>query len=148
MINRIYDLTVFIRFFMSISIALTACSAVLAQTILVHPNNHNSAISPNKLRAIYSMKTRVWPDQTPISVFILNPHSKAHRNFCIKQLNIFPYQLQRVWDVMVYSGTGQAPIEVKSEDEMIKKIANTPGSIGYIVDPEVPDNVKIIQVQH
>ena len=128
-------------------IFLFAYSQPYAGKIIVHPGHEYSAISQNKLRAIYSMRVRVWPDGTPIAAFILNPDSATHRNFCLTDLEIFPYQMQRVWDIMVYSGTGQSPIEVKSETEMIRNISLTPGAIGYISDGGATDNVYVIDIQ-
>jgi hypothetical protein len=40
--------------------------------------------------------------------------------------------MRSAWDRLVYSGTGQAPLEVSSEEEMRAKIASTPGAIGYL----------------
>ena len=147
MIRKIYKTKTLIKLTLSTLILLLVCSPVYAQKLLVHPENKITTISQDTLRAIFSMRNRIWPDGSPITVFILNPDSKAHRQFCLNYLEIFPYQLQRVWDVMVYSGTGQSPIEVKSEVDMLKKISQTSGSIGYILKVEVPDNVKIIHPQ-
>ena len=140
--NNILSPKLFLSFFFIVSIA-----PLYAQTLLVHKGLNISTISQDKLRAIYSMRTRVWPDGTPITVFILNPDSALHREFCLKKLEIFPYQLQRVWDVMVYSGTEQSPINLKTETEMIRKISRVPGAIGYISEIGVSDDVKIIDIQ-
>ena len=139
--NNIFSITIYLLF------TLFLTTPLYAQNLLVHKNLSISSISQDKLRAIYSMRTRVWSDGTPITVFILNPDSAVHRDFCLKKLEIFPYQLQRVWDVKVYSGTGQTPINLNSEAEMIRKISKTPGAIGYISDKGVTDNVKIIDIQ-
>ena len=145
MIKIIYNSIFSIPLYFSFTLFLT--SPLYAQNLLVHKNLSISSISQDKLRAIYSMRTRVWSDGTPITVFILNPDSTVHRDFCLKKLEIFPYQLQRVWDVMVYSGTGQSPINLNSEAEMVREISLTPGAIGYISDTGVTDNVKIIDLQ-
>lgn len=146
MIKIIYNIRLTIKPFLLLY-AIFFISPIYAQNLLVHKNLNMTSISQDKLRAIYSMRTRVWPDGTPITVFILNPDSEQHRSFCLKNLEIFPYQLQRVWDVMVYSGTGQSPINLKSEAEMIRKISLTPGAIGYVSKKGVIDNVKIITIQ-
>ena len=77
----------------------------------------------------------------------MDPTGESHRKFCLSVLNIFPYQLQRVWDVLVFSGTGQSPTVVKTEQEMITRVKSTPGAIGYISESEVPTDVKKISIK-
>ena len=46
---------------------------------------------------------------------------------------------------MTYSGTGAAPIELDSEQEMIKKIATTPDAIGYLTSKPDNENIRSFQ---
>ena len=122
-------------------------SVCFGSTLLVHQAHAQTIISQDSLRAIYSMRQRAWPDGTPVTVFMYAADSELHRNFCLRDLELFPYQLQRVWDVLIYSGAGQSPVRVKSKDEMLKKISSTVGAIGYVAEKGVASNVKIIKLQ-
>ena len=93
---------------------------------------------------LFSMKMTRWPDKSAVVVFTLDNSTVLHKEFCRKVLNIFPYQLQRAWDRLVYSGIGQAPIKVNSIAEMKERLATTPGAIGYL--PEEMANDKRIRV--
>ena len=86
------------------------------------------------------MKLRYWQETKPITVFVLEKDDPVHAAFCKKILNIFPNQLESVWYRQVYTGTGQAPIEVASESELIDGVKNTPGAIGYINNKN--ENIK------
>lgn len=130
---------------MALVLCLSVSSYSFSNEVIVHPGVDKS-LSRNTLRSIYSMKLQTWDDGSEITVFILDPVGEDHRNFCLEVLNIFPYQLQRVWDVLVFSGTGQSPIVVESEQEMIERVKSTPGSIGYVIKMEVPADVKKISV--
>jgi len=44
---------------------------------------------------------------------------------------MFPYQLDRIWNKLTYSGLGVAPIMVNTANELIAAVKNTPGAIGY-----------------
>ncbi len=44
------------------------------------------------------------------------------------------------------SGDGQAPDALGSEDEVVNKVASTPGAIGYVSADKAGDNVKILLV--
>ncbi len=120
-------------------------SNAFSHEVIVNSSS-DSNLSANTLRLIYSMRLQTWSDGSGITVFILDPQGDAHRKFCLEVLNVFPYQLQRVWDVLVFSGTGQAPIVVKNEQEMIAKVRSTPGAIGYVIKSEVPSDVKKLNI--
>lgn len=117
-----------------VSVGLVCSPASAAQSILINPsvNIDNDLITRKTLRAIFSMRLTRWPDGTPITVFILDPESELHIQFCKNELGIFPYQLQRAWDRLVFSGTGQAPLEVQSVEEMRLRVLQIKGAIGYI----------------
>jgi len=119
---------------------------VYSQHIIVHSNNKTTSISKNTLKAIFSMRLRTWPDGTPITVFVQNSDSEIHRKFCLSKLGVLPYQIQRTWDVLVFSGMGQSPIELSSENEMKQKIGQVRGAIGYVSDIREAENVVPISI--
>ena len=118
-----------------------------AQEIVVNPNLKKEHLSLNALRAMFGMRLRNWPDGTPVKVFVLNDDSKLHASFSKKKLEIFPHQLRYAWDRLVYSGTGQAPTKVDSEEEMREMVASTPGAIGYLPLDLVDETVHMLNIQ-
>lgn len=104
-------------------------------------------ISVNSLRSIFSMRQKTWPDGTKIRVFVLPDDDELHQNVSKEKLNVFPYQLRSMWDRLVFSGTGQAPIKVNSIDEMLAKVASTPGAIGYLWRANINDKVNVLQIK-
>lgn len=103
-----------------------------AQQVYVNPGVSQVPDDRRTLRAIFSMRLRQWPDGEPVTVFVLPTTHPVHVDFCKEVLGVFPHQLQRAWDRLVYSGTGQAPVEVNSLDEMQQRVRETPGAIGYL----------------
>lgn len=116
-----------------------------AEFVVINPGVERDSISQNTLRAIFGMRFRTWSDGTPITVFVLSDDNPVHRQFCKKNLEIFPYQLRWRWDRLVFSGMGQAPIEILTEEEMLERVASTPGSIGYLKGPFIDESVKTLQ---
>ncbi len=104
-------------------------------------------ISNNSLKAIFGMRLRTWSDGSTIKVFVLSDDDPLHQHFSKEKLNIFPYQLRSAWDRLVFSGMGQSPIKVSSKEEMLEKVAGTPGAIGYIWRDYVDDTISILQLQ-
>ncbi|WP_206019596.1 substrate-binding domain-containing protein [Pseudomaricurvus alkylphenolicus] len=100
--------------------------------LTLNPPPHVESLSLNEVRAIFSMRVRAWPDGSPITVFVLPDDDPQHQTFVRQVLTLLPHQLRRNWNRLVYTGIGQAPVEVASETEMRRRLAATPGSIGYL----------------
>ncbi len=104
-------------------------------------------LTVNALRAIFGMRLRTWPNGEPIRVFVLRDDHPLHTAFCKRVINIYPHQLRLAWDRLVFSGTGQAPISVATEEEMRAKVASTPGAIGYLRRSMIDGGVRTLPVQ-
>jgi hypothetical protein len=115
--------------------------------VVVHPSIAIRDISKNSLRAIFGMRLRAWQDGSPIRVFVLPDEEPLHQLFAKEKLNIFPYQLRSAWDRLIFSGTGQAPFLVSSEEEMRVRVATTPGAIGYLKRVNIDDSIQILHVE-
>lgn len=118
---------------------------ITAHVLITHNESTPVELSKNNLRAIFAMRTPQWPDGSTIHVFVLEDSHAVHTSFCKHVLGMFPYQLRRIWDRQVFSGTGIAPIAVKTEQEMLERVANTEGSIGYLLPENVDNSVKTIE---
>jgi ABC-type phosphate transport system substrate-binding protein len=113
-----------------------------AAEIIVNASVPSAHYSRADTRAIFAMHLRIWPNGEPIKVFTLTDDDPVHKDFVKNNLNMFPHQFRRAWDRMIYSGTGIAPIQLDSEQEMVEKVMNTPNAIGYV--RKKPDgNVQI-----
>ncbi len=115
--------------------------------VIVNPGVSEQTLSKNAVRAIFAMRLQTWPDGSPVKVFVLADDHPAHIGFSKEILNVFPYQLRAAWDRLVFSGTGQAPIEVSSEKEMRAKVAGTPGAIGYLKGLTASEQVRVLQIK-
>jgi len=116
-------------------------------SLVLHPPPDITSLTVNQARSIFSMRIRMWPDGTPITVFVLPDNNPNHNAFVRKLLTLLPHQLKRNWDRLVYTGIGQAPIEVANEQEMLKQLRNTPGSIGYIKTGTEDESLRIVTLQ-
>jgi ABC-type phosphate transport system substrate-binding protein len=127
----------------------TARADIPAQPIavLVNQSVDINTLSPAQLRMIFAGRTQFWPDGSRIRVFVLPPQSDTHQQFCRHLLNIYPYQLERIWQRVVYSGQGEAPKTVDTAQALQAIIAQTPGAIGYLPEPvQTNNNIRVITV--
>ncbi len=117
-----------------------------AEQIIINQRVDSAPLTRSSARAIFSMRLTHWPNGTLIRVFVLDDRHPLHRSFTKKVLGVFPYQLRKVWDRRIYSGIGQAPVRVASIEEMLQRVASTPGAIGYINDGGVTTDVSLLSV--
>ncbi|MBL4630279.1 MAG: hypothetical protein JKY14_03665 [Paraglaciecola sp.] len=92
------------------------------------------------------MRQTAWSHGQAITVYVLENQHQTHQIFSTKVLGMFPYQLNRIWNKLVYSGLGEEPIKVHSEQEMLERVSQKPGAIGYVMQQTNIVNVNIINV--
>jgi ABC-type phosphate transport system substrate-binding protein len=116
-------------------------------TVLIHHEVTTNELTSAQLRRIFSMRQTVWPNGMSIAVFVLPTENPAHQVFCKEILKMFPYQVERIWNKLVYSGMGVKPIEVESEQQMLQKIKDTPGAIGYLPESNDFEHAQQISIK-
>ncbi|MBO1924459.1 hypothetical protein [Thiomicrorhabdus sp. 6S3-12] len=120
------------------NVQILAAADATVSVIVHYPNGHvveyqkQNAYSPEMIDKIFTSKLRSWPNGLPIQAFILPVNNPVHREFVHKYLNTNVYQIQRIWNRLIFSGRGIAPIELLNEEEMIQNVYKTPGAVGYI----------------
>jgi len=99
------------------------------------------------VRAIFAMRKTRWNNGKRIQVFVFPDANPLHRQFTKSKLNMFPHQFRRIWDRLIFSGTGQAPKEVASMEDMKHMIAITPGAIGYLIKSNGNQDIRILNYE-
>ena len=126
--------------------AFSANSQVPAVVVVANSSVESKNISVEQIRRIFSMRQTSWPNEQKITVYVLSNQHQTHQVFSTKVLRLFPYQLERIWDKLVYSGLGEGPIKVQSEKEMLEQVSQKPGAIGYVIQPFNDARVNVIKV--
>ncbi|WP_245392729.1 hypothetical protein [Salinicola halimionae] len=119
----------------------------LAVIIIANPAVQQSSLPLETLRAVFAMRQRTLPGGQAVHVFVLPDDNPVHEEFSKKILGVYPHQLRLAWDRAVFSGTGQAPNEVEDEADMLEAVASTPGSIGYIKQSSLNDQVRVLDIE-
>ena len=129
-----------------LSVAFQVGSQEPAVQVVVNPSVESKDISVEQIRRIFSMRQTTWSNEQAITVYVLSNQHLTHQAFSTKVLGMFPYQLDRIWNKLVYSGLGEEPIKVQSEQEMLERVSQKPGAIGYVMQQVRGDNVNVITV--
>lgn len=100
-------------------------------------------LTEKQLQRFFSLRQRLSPQNRPISLVRLPLTSSATQQFSKSLFQLYPYQLQRIWDRQIYSGKAKAPVTVKSEQDMLALIASEPDALGYIShSTSIPEELK------
>ena len=114
---------------------------------IAHSSLQNSSISAAQLRRIFAARQQVWEAGGKIVVVMQEHNSRPHSMFCRQYLNLFPYQIERRWNQLVFSGQAEAPIISANDEATVNIVASTPGAIGYVDDAlSLPDNVRKLTI--
>ncbi len=132
---------------LAIGLLLSFCETAQSIDLVINRDVSQETMSRNTLRSIFSMRKTLWPDGKPIHVFVMPDKTSLHTDFSKQLLGLFPHQLRRVWNRQIYSGMGQAPTKVESEEEMREMVAQTPGAIGYLSEGNNNERMRTISVE-
>ena len=133
-------------YFLFVAIVLSFHRAEAAE-VVVHAEVVERTISRNVARLIFTMRLLRWQDRSEVKVFVLPDSHPLHREFAKRVLELYPRQLRRVWDRLLFSGGSTVPIQVSSVDEMRRRIADTPGAIGYLPPGVETEGVRVVDVE-
>lgn len=122
-------------------------STVYAVEVITHPSVSEPILTTSQLRRIYTMRQIQWPDGRRITVFVLPRQHVLHVRFSKERLQMFPYQLDRIWNKLTYSGLGVAPIMLNTQEELIEAVRQTPGAIGYVENIKDEEAVHVVKIK-
>lgn len=116
--------------------------------IIAHPSVNESILTTRNLAKIYALQAKRWANGQRIKAFTFSNEAEF-KTFSLSQLNLHPHQLKRVWNRLLFTGVGKPPTSVNNPSEMLSKIRNTQGGIGYIRKDHALDlqGLKVIEVE-
>ena len=145
-LSDIYAFTTSKIVLLALAVLVMCVSKVNASelNVMVNESVMVAELNRSELRQIFTGQRQYWDNGTKITVFVLQDTDELHRQFCRDILQMFPYQLSRLWDQITYSGQGITPIRVTSYQTLVDALENTEGAIGYV---ERTDIVKLRRVE-
>ena len=102
-------------------------------------------ISKTELLDFYTGDVKEWEDEQRVYVFDLKIKSETRKNF-YAYLGKSSSRMKSIWMKNLLSGNGEPPPALDSEAEMLEKIENTKGAIGFINYEKVNDKVKVLTI--
>lgn len=111
--------------------------------VIAHKGVSAASVSAATVSDIYSLSTKDWKDGSAVVVFDQRIEGGTRTKF-YDFISKSPIELKKIWMRVQLSGEGKAPGVVSSDEEMVQKVASTPGSIGYVAASKVSGEVKVL----
>ncbi len=113
--------------------------------VIAHKQVPADSIEKSKLVDIYTGDIKRWNDDLAVVVFDLRPKNDIKKRF-YDFLGKSTSRMKSIWLKKMLSGEGDPPESLKSEEQILKKVASTPGAIGFVREEMVSNRVKKILV--
>lgn len=129
----------------------TCCIALLAfgveaqVVVIAHPSVPLETLNKADLIDYYTGDLNRWPDDSDVVILDLKPKNDVKRAF-YDFLGKRPSRLKSIWMKRMLSGEGDPPEAMKTESEIVDKVASTPGALSYVSKVKVTELVKTLLV--
>lgn len=102
-------------------------------------------MSKSKIVDLFTGDVRLWDNGQPVVAIDLQTPKDVRKNF-YKALGKSSARMRSIWMKKKLSGEGDAPQTLETEDEVVARVASTPGSISFVRATHAPATVKILRV--
>jgi ABC-type phosphate transport system substrate-binding protein len=113
--------------------------------VIAHKAVPDDTLSQSQLLDFYSGEIKSWSNKMRVVVFDLKPAGGTKEAF-YKLLGKTPSRMKSVWLKKMLMGEGDPPEALPSEEEVLKKVAATPGAIGFVGKAPATPEVKMIVI--
>ncbi len=126
----------------AIVLMLYTASSYAQVAVIVNKSVSASSLSAAKLLDIYSLSTKDWGG-SKVVVYDRKSDDDTKSKF-YNYVGKPAAEMKKVWMRVQLAGEGKAPEALASDDEIVKKVASTPGAIGYVSADKVTGDVKVV----
>ncbi|MBD1210891.1 MAG: hypothetical protein H9535_20875 [Ignavibacteria bacterium] len=123
--------------------ALSLGTAQAQVAVIAHKSVASGSVDNSTLLDMFTLNTKNWGDGGKITVIDFKNDSPSRTRFYAALGTSF-VEMQRTWLRKQFSGKAQPPLLLGSDDEILSKVASTPGAIGYVSADKVSKDVKVL----
>ncbi|MDE2075633.1 MAG: phosphate ABC transporter substrate-binding protein [Burkholderiales bacterium] len=98
-------------------------------------------LSDAEVKNLYLGAAKGLPDGTSI-VLLAVKSGPTRDEFMTKVLGRTETQYRAVWSRLMFTGTGQPPKEIESDDEVKRLVAHNPNLMGFIDSSKLDDSIR------
>ena len=111
-------------------------------SVVVNKSVTETSLSGQELGNIYSLVSTKWNNGSRVVVFDYNSGNSQASFY--KYIGKDALSLKKDWMRKQLTGEAKAPQTLGSDEEVLAKVASTPGAIGYVKSSVVNGSVKVV----
>lgn len=131
------------KYYILVFLFIGFTNAYAQVAIIANKSVTEGSISTDKLSQIYLLKANKWNNGTAIIPITLKSENETSKKF-FNVIGKSSMEMKKIWMKIQLTGEGQSPAGFGSEEEILEKVASTPGAIGFISIDKVNDKVKVL----
>lgn len=112
--------------------------------VIANKSVPDNSLTSAQLTEIFMLNKKTWEDGSKIVVFDLKVKEGTTEKF-YESLGKLHADFKKMWMKLQLTGEGSAPAALASEDEVLSKVASTPGAIGFVNSSKANSTVKVLQ---
>lgn len=115
--------------------------------VVVSAQNPVETLSRAELTDIYLGRMNRFPNGTPVTPIDQREGTPTHSEFYRRYLGQAPAQIKAHWSKLIFTGRGQPPKAVSSDDTAADIVAESPHAIGYLAPDFVDDRLRVVAIE-
>lgn len=124
------------------ALLLVAGAAEAEVAVIVQAGNNTESLSPKQVQDIFLGRTRAFPSGEP--ALPIDQASPLRAEF-YQALTERPIeQINAYWARLMFTGQSSPPAQVRDDAEMLQKVREQVGAIGYIDKVHVNASVRVV----
>lgn len=112
--------------------------------VIANKSVPDNSVTTAQLTEIFMLNKKTWGDGSKIVVFDLKVHEGTTEKF-YESFGKLHTDFKKLWMKLQLTGEGSAPTALASEDEVLAKVASTPGAVGFVNSSKANSSVKVLQ---
>lgn len=133
------------KFYLATILTMLLCTSALQAQVAVIANKSVPAdqIKKSELLDFYTLDIKAWSNGVPVVLFDLQVKTDVRDNF-YDFIGRSSSRMKSIWMKKLLSGDGDPPKPIENEEDLVKKVAETPGAIGYVSSEKATAAVKTL----
>lgn len=129
------------------ALSLAAGAAAAETVVVVSAQSPLRTLSQDQLRDIYLGRMVRLPSGDPIVPLDQIERSPEHQAFYTGYLGRSAAQIRTHWSRLIFTGRGQPPRALDSDEAVAEAVAENPNAIGYVNKMFVNERLQILAVE-
>ncbi len=132
----------------SFAFVLVLLSAALADAqvaVIANRSVPEMSLTAAQVLDLYMLNVRAWSDGQAVALMCLREHPAEEKKF-FDLLRRSPLEMRKAWLRAQLSGHARPPEMIAAQEDMARRVAATPGAVGFVARDKVQGNVKILLV--